>query len=225
MIPIRKGPVPPLLARFAAIPGATYDGGATPDGLTFTQVKDEIRQHLVREQGHLCAYCMSRIRPTEAEMKVEHWASQEAHRQLQLDYSNMLGCCCGRSFKDGKPEEHCDTFRSKRNRSLTFNPSESSHHARLRIRYKPDGEICSDDPTFDGELRSVLNLNASRLVANRKKTWEAITGVLSKSRGTASRAEIEGLKTRWVTRNDVGQLHEYCGVAIQYIEKRLARMA
>lgn len=219
MIPIRKGPVPPLLARFAAIPGATYDGGATPDGLTFTQVKDDIRQHLVREQGHLCAYCMSRIRPTEAEMKVEHWASQEVHRQLQLDYSNMLGCCCGNL---SNREDHCD--RSKGNRPLSLNPSSPAHHPRLRIRYKPNGEICSGDPAFDGELRSVLNLNAARLVANRKEIWERVTLELSRAPGAATRSMVESLKDRWKTRTSEGELPPYCGVAIQYIEKRLARM-
>lgn len=224
MIPIRKGPVPPLLARYAAIPGACYDGGVAPDGLTFTQVKDEIRQYLAREQGHICAYCMGRIRPTEAGMKVEHWASQKDHPVLQLAYSNMLGCCCGRSYKDGKPEDHCDSFRSRENRPLAFNPSDPSHHARLRIRCKPNGEIGSGDPAFDGELRTVLNLNATRLVANRKQIWKRVTDVLSKIHGTASRAEVEGLKTRWAARSDTGQLQEYCGVAIQYIETRLARL-
>lgn len=218
-MPIHKGPVPPSLARYAAIPGTTYDGGAAPDGSTFTEVKEEIRQHLVREQGHLCAYCMGRIRPTEAEMKVEHWASQESHGHLQLEYSNMLGCCCG---KTSNRVAHCDG--SKENRPLSLNPSNPAHHPRMRIRYKPNGEIASDDPTFDGELRAVLNLNAARLVANRKAIWERVTLELSRAPGAAKRSTVESLKNRWKTRNAADELPPYCGVAIQYIEKRLARM-
>lgn len=220
MIPIRKGPIPPLLARYAAIPGSTYDGGPTPDGPTFTQVKDEIRQHLVREQGHLCAYCMGRIRPTDAEMKVEHWASQEDHPDLQLAYPNMLGCCCGRSSNG---VEHCDS--SKENRPLSLNPSNPAHHPRLRIHYKPNGEIYSDDPTFDAELRTVLNLNASRLVANRKATWAAVTKDLEGIHGAATRANLEALKVRWEATNSAGERQPFCGVALQYLEKRLSRAA
>lgn len=225
MIPIHKGAEPPLLARYRTIPGARYDGGTMPDGTTFTQIKDEIRAHLVREQGHLCAYCMGRIRPMETAMKIEHWASQAEHDDLQLAYSNMLGCCCGKSYKDGKPEDHCDTFRSRENQPLTLNPSDRAHHARLRIRYKPNGEIGSGDPIIDGELRSVLNLNASRLVANRKKTWEAVTEALSRSPGAATPAGVAHLKSIWETRKNADELPPYCGVAIQYLERRMARMA
>lgn len=225
MIPIHKGPIPQLLARYAAIPGASYDGGATPEGLTFTQVKDEIRRHLVGEQGHLCAYCMGRIQPTEEKMKIEHWASQATSGALQLAYTNLLGCCCGRSFKEGKPEDHCDTFRSKQNRPLSFNPSEPSDHARLRIRYKPNGEIGSDDPAFDAELRTVLNLNATRLVANRKRTWDAVTERLKRIQGSATRSAIEEIKARWESTNRAGERLEYCGVALHYLKKRLSRTA
>lgn len=224
MIPIRKGSTPPLLVRFRAIPGARYDGGMMPDGTTFTQVKQDIRIHLVCEQGYLCAYCMKRIKPTETDMKIEHWESQASNGQLQLDYQNMLGCCCGRSFMGGRPEDHCDTFRSRRNHPLLLNPSNPADYSRLRIRYRPDGEIGSGDSTFDGQLRTVLNLNASRLVANRKEIWERVTTVLSRMRGTATRREIEALKARWESKSGAGELPEYCGVAIQYLERRLAGM-
>ena len=85
MLLITKGPEPPALRSYRATPGNAYDGA------NFTPVKDAIRAALLRDQRHLCCYCMRRIsaelRPTspkpdaprEPWMKVEHWRPQEHH--------------------------------------------------------------------------------------------------------------------------------------------------
>ena len=53
-----------MLARYRA------EGNVDYDGPNFTLVKEAIRKALLKEQGYLCAYCMSRI---EGEVKIEHW--------------------------------------------------------------------------------------------------------------------------------------------------------
>ncbi len=89
---IQKEIEPHALRAYRAVPGAIYDGK------DFTPVKEEIRTQLLRDQLHLCCYCLRRIskeskpHPTKpdvltvVQMKVEHWQSQSPNSfpQLQL---------------------------------------------------------------------------------------------------------------------------------------------
>lgn len=89
---IETGPEPAVLRSYRGVPGATYDGK------DFTPVKDAIRVALVRDQVAVCCYCMRRISnganlhptnptgPSVGQMKVEHWQSQRAHPERQLDW-------------------------------------------------------------------------------------------------------------------------------------------
>ena len=93
---IVKGQEPRSLVHYRAQSNSTYRDYSK---------KDELRIALVREQKGLCCYCTSRIRPEENKMKIEHWKCQSNYPELQLDYSNLLGSCCGKTDLC----EHCDT--------------------------------------------------------------------------------------------------------------------
>ncbi len=70
-------------------------------------LKDQVRDALMHEQGHLCAYCMrrlpdERITEEDADLKdiyIEHWKAISAERtsgeNKGLDYNNMLAVCSG----------------------------------------------------------------------------------------------------------------------------------
>ena len=66
---IRKPKRPPTkLTEYLAEPlGTNYESAP----------KQAIRDALAREQGHLCAYCMGRIEPSERSMKIDHLAPQK----------------------------------------------------------------------------------------------------------------------------------------------------
>lgn len=216
MIPIRKSNEPKSLLTYRSHPEALFDG---PDcnELKFSSVKQDIRIRLVKDQGYLCAYCMSRIRPDAKSMKVEHWQCRDRFPEKQLDYANLIGCCCGN--EGGKPEQqHCDT--SKGDKDLLFNPANSVHHDKLEIRYTSRGKIVSGDSEFDHQLNTVLNLNYSRLVENREAVWRAVTRRLSEITGSASPKEIDELIAGWEAKDQDGCLKEYCGVAIYYLNKK-----
>ena len=114
MLAITKGPEPPALAAYRAVPGAAYDGK------DFAPVKDEIRGALLRDQRALCCYCMRRIsrdaRPHPAkpaappivQMKVEHWLPQSRRPDLQLAWTNLLGACLG-GEGSAPSDQTCDT--------------------------------------------------------------------------------------------------------------------
>jgi uncharacterized protein (TIGR02646 family) len=166
---IQKGPEPPTLTQHRQTPHADYRN---------FDDKDALRQSLVREQGGLCCYCLSRIRPTSAEMKIEHWQCQEHFPGRQLDYRNLLGACIGGEGRPGK-EQHCDT--RKGSNALSINPADPACNVERLIKFPGTGKIKSDDPDIDCQLNEVLNLNHPQLVSNRKATLDSFCRALGKS--------------------------------------------
>lgn len=109
---------------------------------------DDLRKSLVQEQGEICCYCMGRIKPAGANVKIEHWQAQSADKfpDRQLDYSNLLGACLG-GQKHGKKTDpkthHCDT--KKRNEDFCINPASPNSNMESRFRYLRNGTIEADD--------------------------------------------------------------------------------
>ena len=53
--------------------------------------KEELREAILQEQHHLCAYCMRRIHNDGRRMRIEHWFPLSHSKYKAIDYSNMLG--------------------------------------------------------------------------------------------------------------------------------------
>jgi uncharacterized protein (TIGR02646 family) len=210
---IVKGQEPASLTEHRATTHSDYDN---------YQDKQELRNALVREQRGLCCYCLCRIRPSEAEMKIEHWHSRANHPEEQLAYSNLLGACKGgekpRRNDERDVDRHCDT--SKGDRDLSRNPANPLDHVGDLIHFLPDGRLSSTDSVFDAELSTVLNLNNPVLVNNRKAVVSAFKKLLPK-RGNLSRAKWEALLLAWNGEGQAGDLPEYCSVIVYWIKKRL----
>jgi uncharacterized protein (TIGR02646 family) len=206
---IVKGHEPISLAQHRATPHSNYDN---------YQDKDTLRQYLVAEQRSICCYCLSRIRATANEMKVEHWHSQAGHPVEQLDYSNLLGTCLGNV---GQPEadQYCDTYKGDKN--LSRNPATAMHMIESLIHFEPDGRISSSDPSFNDELNSVLNLNVAFLVNSRRAALAAFKRTLVK-RGTIPRSTWERLLRDWNGEsNPSAELRPFCSVIVYWLRKRL----
>ncbi len=208
---IIKAASPSILTHYRKQSHASYSGLPS-------DVKATVKMALLTEQGHLCAYCMQRIKTTN--MKLEHWPCQQRYADQQLEYSNMLGCCTG---NEGQPksQQTCDTL--KANNNLKFSPAISAHAIESKIRYLGDGRIDSKEPEFNSQLNNVLNLNHPRLIANRKAVLLGIQEVLGKSKGSRSQAELAKLMAQNATPNAAGELIEYLGVVIDDLQKRHRR--
>lgn len=229
MLPIHKKNVDPL-CDFKRIPDVTFSDNRLP--------KKELKQSLLDEQGHLCAYCMSRI--TNDNMSVEHWKPQhpkpisgeltkeqkEQNRLLSLNYANMLAVCDGNEG-ESKNKQHCDT--RKGNMSLKYNPSQKEHHPLLKIRYvRSSGKIESEDSIFCAELgdmekgtEGILNLNCEKLCNNRKEVIRIVQNELSQLSPNAVKAKVYALLEKWNTPSSDSKLREYAGVAVYFLEKRM----
>jgi uncharacterized protein (TIGR02646 family) len=220
---IAKGREPKQLEEYRCKPDATYDGPlftwkGNPDE---DSVKDAIRRELLKEQGHLCAYCMKRI--DDRGMKVEHWHCQDNYSDEQLDYQNMLGVCQGHE-REPYNQQTCDT--RKGNKDLKYNPANPNHRIESHIKFLGTGRIqAHDDGEFDEQLNKVLNLNKPRLVQNRQAIWNAVHDKLSTKSGSRTPAELQRLLDHWNRPDEEGRLQEYCAVAAYYLRRRLEKLA
>lgn len=204
---------PKELTEYKKMPGANYEN---------FREKNAVKKGLLKEQGYLCAYCMSRIGEDEynieSEVRIEHYNCQDDHPDLQLQYSNMLAVCTTTMGKSPK-DQTCDV--KKGNAPIFINP-QNSHHIST-IRYNKTGEISSIDSQFAEDLTKTLGLNNGYLPANRREVLHQVICEM------ISRKPKEGWSDDFLTRvikiykrhNEKGKLRPFCGIVISYLEKKL----
>lgn len=189
--------------------------------------KEELRQSLLSEQGHICCYCMKRIpEHTSPYMKVEHYKCQDNFGALQLTYTNLFGACTG---NEGQPKikQTCDT--KKGNVDLTINPTSTLPICETLFKYNAEGEISSatDDADINRQLNEVLNLNMQTLKDGRSEIYlEVQKRVRIESKRTkkdkASFVKfLEQEKLKWLEQKN-NKLRPYCAVAIYYLNKKIS---
>ncbi|MFT2096931.1 retron system putative HNH endonuclease [Marinomonas sp. 2405UD66-6] len=207
---ITKNSQPNSLTTYKNDPQASYDN--LPQ-----DVKADLKASLLSEQGHVCAYCMSRIKAQN--MRIEHWACQDDNRTLELDYNNLLACCCG---NEGKPKHTYTCDKKKENKVLTYSPANTAHSINNRIIYRHgSGKVTSNDFSFDKELNDILNLNETRLVKNRQHALKAIQEELEKKKGTRSKQDIRKLYNAVLAVNSRGQRKSFFGFLADYLAKKI----
>ncbi|WP_419780520.1 hypothetical protein [Maridesulfovibrio sp.] len=198
-----------------------YDGKYNE--LITSEAKNAAQKSLCEDQGYLCCYCMQRINHVRCPddkvqdvkcMRLEHFKCQSNHKELKFEFSNMLAACHGFNHRRDS-EKHCDV--SKADAELKYDPS--SYDVERIVFYLPDGTIYSNDTEFSEQLDNVLNLNIEYLKRNRKSVRDGVKKYL----------DITGWKegnykkalAKYETQNSDGELKEYCGVAINYLKKKL----
>jgi uncharacterized protein (TIGR02646 family) len=184
--------------------------------------KDDTREALLDEQGHLCAFCMRRI--LLRRMKIAHWAprSSEEGTHVILAWDNLLGACQG---GDGGPREqqHCDTAQG--DTPLKTNPADRAQRCERLLRYLPDGTITSDDEGLRCDIET-LRLNYAPLRSLRKQVIDRLFSHLAAEGGGTAywpRAMLERELARWTKRDHRRMLPELCQVATYFLERWLAR--
>jgi uncharacterized protein (TIGR02646 family) len=217
MVSITKGQPPKELIEFSKMENATYED--------FTH-KELLRNHLLSEQNFTCAYCMCRIENDSLHTGIEHWHSQAKYPSEDLKYKNLHAVCSGNS---GHPEEqlHCDKAKAihsdpKGKPDLFYQPTDRQHPVNEMIRYSGNGEIISNDSNLTLDIK-MLNLNVAKLKNRRKSVIVAIDQALNSKPGkTVSKSGIEKIMANWKQKT-ANKLPEFYGVAVYFLEKRLAR--
>ena len=152
--------------------------------------KRELREALLKEQGHLCCYCQQRVENVESTV-IEHVFPRNGEdkalgRDKMFEYENLLACCNGGSKANRErnieePDtpsypEYCD--RSKKKKLLPLSPLQPEVETRLtysrvddEVRIEPVGEELEASESIE----SILNLNTPFL---KKRRGEAIDGLI-----------------------------------------------
>ncbi len=189
--------------------------------------KDDVRNSLLTEQGHICCYCMKRIPEANINQgtKIEHFLCQANHPDQELNYSNMMLACTGQQGYS-KRLQTCDT--RKGDLTLSYNPSDTRRNIENLIKYKANGEIYSTDAIFNQELELVLNLNVKTLKDNRRAIYEEIKNkIIIEGRKLGNKALkkrfLEREKEKLLNLND-GKFKEYCMVGVYVINKKLNKL-
>jgi uncharacterized protein (TIGR02646 family) len=160
LIRYEKGPEPKVLVEWRATPNATWE----------TVTSSELHDDLLREQGHVCAYCQRRIRKG-VTMHVEHWRARSTHPDDQLRWKNLLGVCSGTSGR----ERHCDASRG--NEPLFLHPVEGEGPTPIgAIRYRDDGSVVPEptSPSAVGADLARLGLDCEAMRRSRRAVIDAL---------------------------------------------------
>lgn len=222
MIEIRKSREPKRLEQYRQKSGATYaDMDKDEENL-----KKEVLENLLNEQGHLCAYCMRRI-PEKRHLPqgvhpttIEHWFPQNPESKEDfgqgLDYRNMFAVCAGNRGCGDKRNLTCDAKRG--NEILKVNPCVPD--TLIGISYRANGEIFSTDAVVNEDLNKRLNLNchAISLPQSRKA---ALNGLLKDIKKHHATGDIKIYCQRRLEELKQPQINKipYVGILIDWLEK------
>lgn len=219
MIEIKKGREPDKLLHYRQQDDASYEQ-------MDKEVKEELLEKLLEEQGHICAYCMRRIPEKRALpngvplVTIEHWYPRNPESKEDigqgLNYRNMFAVCSGNRGCGNKEGMTCDARRG--NEPIKVNPCNADT---LRgITYTSSGRIQSSDSEIDEDINERLNLNSESisLPENRKQVLQALIDDARKNHGTG---DISGYCRRKLEQiRDAGDPKiPYVGIMIWWLEK------
>lgn len=181
-------------------------------------------RHLLKEQGHLCAYCMRRIGTEHSPAHIEHWLPRSRGTgEDSLDYGNMLAVCEGGKPGTAYKTRTCD--RRRGNDCLKIDPRDPRHISTLR--YDGNGRIISSDPEIDEDINQRLNLNGANTLLPRDRRMayneaEKLIASCYKDCGSNSKKgknKVAKLLDTLSRQND--PYEEFTGVLVWRLEKHL----
>lgn len=219
MIEIKKGREPGKLLRYRQQVGASYEQ-------MDKEVKEELLEKLLEEQGHICAYCMRRIPERRVlpagvhPVTIEHWFPRNPDDREDigqgLNYRNMFAVCSGNRGCGNEEGLTCDAHRG--NKPIKVNPCDADT---LRgITYTSSGRIQSSDPEIDEDINEKLNLNSESisLPENRKQVLQALIDDVRKKCGAGDISLYCRRKLEQIRGAGDPQM-PYVGILIWWLEK------
>lgn len=166
---IEKKEVPDRFKKYAKTKSATYDKLNSDKN---KPIKDELRQSLLDEQGHLCCYCGKRVEIKKS--VIEHLIPRSENAKLELSYDNLLLSCDGgqsRKRENEKFPASCD--HAKGRRKISVSPLEDDCETRY-ICEETGFILCRKGDEQAEETLQILNLNNHVLVNRRKKVIDGL---------------------------------------------------
>ena len=200
-------------------------------------VKGQVLESLLLEQGHLCAYCMCRIRQPERDgafdrrakrqqATIEHCLPQAVTGENErLNYKNMIAVCWGNRDARSNQEKSCDAKRgSLPQGEQSMKAINVFDGATLeKIQYSADGTIFSDDSDTNEDLNVRLNLNceARRLKDCRLSALHELHRLINKKypNKTAPKKYFQELLDHYTSQRE--DRTPYSGIIIAWLRSKV----
>ncbi|MBI2571825.1 MAG: hypothetical protein HYV63_32855 [Candidatus Schekmanbacteria bacterium] len=148
-------------------------------------------------------------------MKIEHVVARETEPRRMYEWDNLLGVCGGVIFGPKGQVDHCDT--SKGAQKITVHPGRQTPDPEAVFVYRNTGRVEGSIPEARVDI-DILNLNAQRLVDNRK---DLIHDLHNKLRSDDGIRAIQSLYKAATTPNSEGLLPPFALIRAQYLAKKL----
>lgn len=212
---IEKGPEPLSLKKYKETPGVCFVD-------LKKEVKLEVKESLLREQGYICCYCGKRIELDESTI-VEHLLCREQYPDRDLEYGNLLASCDGgQGERCGQREQqrkkipiHCD--QKKGNASIEISPL--CPNCEDRFMYDEEGSIYGGSNTAQ-QVIDKLGLNCATVKNFRKHAIKAYAIYLDYPELTKAYPDFWQKRLEYnSTRDSEGKFPDYCFAARYYIKK------
>jgi uncharacterized protein (TIGR02646 family) len=208
---IRKGPEPAELARWkrenAGLPhAASFDAIDGP-------AKAQMRDQMMHEQGHLCAYTMAPICRPES-CHIEHIQPRSHHPERQTDYTNIVLCVPGKgpgdfgAFRKGDYDVTDDNFVS---------PLHASCETRLRFKFSGEVAAATTTDLAAEETIEILALNHPSLVRARGDAIR-LQGIGPRAKKPISASKARRLIKTIGAADTKGRIQSYCVAVRQTAE-------
>ena len=176
-------------------------------GMLVGDLKQEVKDALLAEQGYICCYCERRL--TNHNSHIEHLRPQSDPAADPLDYTNLL-CSCQKLLDKGAPR-HCGNLKGQwYDEELLVSPLDPS--CETRFAFNADGKIkpAQDQDLAAQETIERLGLGIPKLNNLRAS---AIEPFLDES---LSADELKLFVENYLEKNSSGMFGEFWGM-IRYL--------
>lgn len=189
-----------------------------------TDIKNEVKESLLNEQGEICCYCQQRINLNENSI-IEHFIARATDATEMFNYENILACCDGgqkqrtekNENQENEPEfipKYCG--HAKGNETILINPLYENCESHFSYEFNPDTLFVSIiGNSIEGqETIQKLNLDVDILKSERGK---AVAGILFDEKGNyISPEDAQDLIIAIKQRKANNQFEPFC-VALEQI--------
>jgi len=176
------------------------------------QIKQELKEIIMKEQGFLCCYCMARVEYYNSH--IEHFKPKgdPQYQSLQLEYDNLLVSCEGSNFtQDNCGHKKYDWF----DPLLIISPMESGVES--LFEYTWNGHILASNSN-QRATETIAHLNLDNFLLCRHR-YAAINGAITNEElSDMTNEQIDDLIAFFSLKNQNEELYEFCGAIINILE-------
>ena len=178
------------------------------------EIKEELHEALLEEQGGLCCYCGRKVMLENSH--IEHFRPQSRYPDCSVIYENLHTSCIRSPHKGSI--RYCGHFKDdKFDENLCISPLETD--CEKRFLYTFEGEIQPRDEHDKNAsyMIEILNLNAPPLVGRRKDLLRQT--LPPEFFDNTSPEMLQNLRTAYQERDSCGHYMEFRQVLSRYIDQ------